>query len=140
MNLEFIKNAIELKINDKKINYDDTLTKSNTSIKPTIKYKSLNSKYYTIIMIDPDAPSHENPIYKYYLHWLIVNTKDTIVDYVGSNPPKDSGNHRYYTCVFEQKDKINTKFNFERPNFNLEKFVEDNNLQIIGCFKFNVIG
>jgi len=140
MNLEFIKNAIEIKFNEKQINYDDILSINTTLVKPTVKYVSSNTKYYTIIMIDPDAPNYENPIYKYYLHWLIINNDKTIVDYAAPSPPKDSGNHRYYTCVFEQKNKIDIKFNFERPNFNLEKFVEDNNLQIIGCFKFNVVG
>lgn len=73
MNLEFIKNAIEIKFNGKQINYDDILSINTTLVKPTVKYVSSNTKYYTIIMIDPDAPNYENPIYKYYLHWLIIN-------------------------------------------------------------------
>jgi len=62
-----------------------------------------------------DAPSRENPEYRQFLHWLIVNIPMQIAEssdhiclcdvdvlkgkilteYMGPAPPKDTGKHRY---------------------------------------------
>ena len=100
-------------------------------------------KFYTIIIIDPDAPYPSNPIYKYMLHMLVTNNDNIVVKYMGPNPPVDSEPHRYYTCIFEQTVIIEKtpKFpKFPRSNFDLKQFVLDNKLKIIGCFKFRVKG
>lgn len=52
-----------------------------------------DNEYYTIAMVDPDAPSRENPIYKYFLHMLIVNNYQTLVSFQPPSPPKGSGYH-----------------------------------------------
>jgi large subunit ribosomal protein L35 len=28
---------------------------------------------YTLLMVDPDAPSRENPVKRSWLHWMVVN-------------------------------------------------------------------
>ncbi|XP_071827636.1 protein D2-like [Apostichopus japonicus] len=70
--------------------------------------------YYTLIMVDPDAPSRTNPTLRYILHWLITNLKgsdlqtgqhntgDVIAPYHGPAPPLGSGPHRYYLLLFQQ--------------------------------------
>lgn len=30
-------------------------------------------EYYTLMVVDPDAPSRKNPTYRHWLHWLEVN-------------------------------------------------------------------
>lgn len=59
---------------------------------------------------DPDAPSRANPSEREWLHWAVVNIPgsnvtagNTIAEYVGSGPPKDSGLHRYVFLVFRQE-------------------------------------
>jgi len=56
--------------------------------------------------------------------------------------PKESKIYRYYTCVFEQPNKIDVNTNQidSRPKFDLNSFVKSNNLVIKGCFKFRVEG
>ena len=36
---------------------------------------SLQASYYTLLMVDPDAPDPENATKKYWLHWLITDVK-----------------------------------------------------------------
>lgn len=142
MNLDNYKNFVKLSFGLEEINYNDMLTKQFSSIEPNIQFNKEKGKLYTIITIDPDAPSPNNPEYKYFLHMLKVNDSDTIMKWTGPNPPKKSGTHRYYTCVFEQPNKIDV-FNNKidtRPNFNLNLFVKSNNLIIKGCTKFTVKG
>ncbi|CAH1641270.1 unnamed protein product [Spodoptera littoralis] len=68
------------------------------------------TKYYTLMMIDPDAPTREAPTYRSWLHWLVVNIPgiyipsrgETLVEYVGAGPPNGTGLHRYVFLVYEQ--------------------------------------
>ena len=42
----------------------------------TIQYriKSVDERYF--VFIDPDATSRANPIYREFLHWLVVNVPE----------------------------------------------------------------
>ncbi|XP_075221506.1 uncharacterized protein LOC142324552 isoform X3 [Lycorma delicatula] len=53
------------------------------------------NKYYSVMMIDPDAPTIEHPIHRHWLHWLVVNSKgdkvhkgDIVAEYVGPCPQR----------------------------------------------------
>ena len=110
-----------------------------------------DSTFYTLILTDPDAPSRENPTYREWLHWVVKNVKvtnrrrvdveagDTVVEYVSSAPPKDTGKHRYVFLLFEQKNGYIDCSDEQvlvarggkgegRPKFNTQKFIQDNNL------------
>ena len=57
---------------------------------------------YTLIMLDPDAPSRHRPRPGAALHWMVANIPGTHVDqgtqlasYLGAGPPENSGLHRY---------------------------------------------
>jgi len=90
---------------------------------------ALRDKRFTIMMVDPDAPSPEDPKNREWLHWLIVNTRGTEIDrgdilcnYMGPAPPK--GRHRYVFLLFEQLDNadipaqgISQRAKFSASNF-----------------------
>lgn len=65
--------------------------------------------YYTLMMVDPDAPSRESFDFREVRHWLVFNILETNVEsgdhvseYRGSGPPKGTGLHRYIFLVFKQ--------------------------------------
>ena len=33
----------------------------------------LQGKYYSLVLVDPDAPSSKNPINKHWIHWGVMN-------------------------------------------------------------------
>ncbi|XP_053727954.1 phosphatidylethanolamine-binding protein 4 [Synchiropus splendidus] len=70
-------------------------------------------KRYTLVMIDPDAPSHTRPTSASWRHWVVANIKGsdlkqrlprgtTLTDYSPPTPPRHSGFHRYQFLLFEQ--------------------------------------
>ena len=80
-----------------------------TNPTPALQWGADGSKLYTLIMTDPDAPSRANPLYREFLHWVVTNIPgedivkgDTLLSYVSSAPPCNSGPHRYIFLVFEQ--------------------------------------
>ena len=82
-----------------------------TIAKPTITFKPANiDKFFTLAMVDPDAPSKENPENREWLHWLVVNIPGTeikrwrkadgppkgkvLMEYNEASPPVDTGNNK----------------------------------------------
>jgi hypothetical protein len=86
------------------------LSTNESSIEPFINLNYELKSFYTLLMFDPDAVGGNK------IHWLIVNiTKNdilignTIVNYKGPNPPKDSGKHHYVLSLFRQHKIIDPK-------------------------------
>ena len=116
--------------NTKKCETADILDYSfvNGTRTPAISFSKQQNKQYTVMMIDPDAPSCSNPTYKYWLHYLCINSDDTIVSYEPPTPPIGSGAHRYYIVVYEQSHSIVLNDDEKsvlrnRRNFDPESFV-----------------
>jgi len=137
-------NELMVEYDGKRVEYGMVLRKDETQKRPKVKLELEKGKMYSLIMVDPDAPSPKDPVYRYYLHWLIVNIKKNedgmiVNEYKGPAPPSSSGKHRYYISLFEQKEVINLS-EMERPKFNLEKFIEKYESRLVGCTKYEVIG
>ncbi len=86
------------------------LSIEESSIEPIINLNYELKSFYTLLMFDPDAVGGNK------IHWLIVNITnnditigDTIVNYKGPNPPKDSGKHHYVISLFRQHKLIDPK-------------------------------
>jgi phosphatidylethanolamine-binding protein (PEBP) family uncharacterized protein len=82
-------------------------------------------------MTDPDAPSRENPTYREWHHWLVVNVPGNKISegeiksaYIGSGPPRGTGLHRYVLLVYQQQAKqdFSGVSNLGRTGANREKF------------------
>ncbi|XP_014362357.2 CEN-like protein 4 [Papilio machaon] len=101
-------------------NCDVLLPKQVFSDEPLFQYALADSKkFYTIIMVDPDAPPQTEG--EFFLHMLKSNipglalrAKESIktfgIDYRGYKPPappRGTGPHRYITLLYEQGDGNN---------------------------------
>jgi phosphatidylethanolamine-binding protein (PEBP) family uncharacterized protein len=103
-------------------------TKQATYSAPNVQFPS-TGKLYTLIMWDPDVPPQAQPG---WVHWIAINLKsptdihnNQLLDYSGPSPP--SGTHRYFFGLFEQTAKISPQ-QPPRQEFNVDKFIGDNNL------------
>jgi len=86
------------------------LSIEESSVEPTIILNYGLKSLYTLLMFDPDAVGGNK------IHWLIVNitkndifTGNTIINYKGPKPPKDSGKHHYVFSLFRQHKIIDPK-------------------------------
>ncbi|XP_064089873.1 phosphatidylethanolamine-binding protein 1-like [Macrobrachium nipponense] len=96
-------------------------------------------------MIDPDAPSRQDPTLREFLHWIIGNmpccslgSGEIQAQYFPAGPPKGTGLHRYALLVFRQPEYIIfhepalTNRSFEgRPNFSTRKFADKYELKLV---------
>ncbi|XP_036325333.1 protein D2-like [Rhagoletis pomonella] len=98
-----------------KVELGKEITPIEVKDEPTVTWEADNDALYTLIMVDPDAPSRAEPTFREILHWLVVNIPgnevtqgETIAAYAGSAPPQGTGLHRYIFLVFKQAGKIDT--------------------------------
>uniref|UniRef100_A0A4D5RNH6 Putative phosphatidylethanolamine-binding protein n=1 Tax=Ixodes scapularis TaxID=6945 RepID=A0A4D5RNH6_IXOSC len=118
----------------------NTISPQDTSNKPTVSFEAQDaSPPYTLVMVDPDAPSASKPIYRSWLHWVVVNAPSSdrfgegeeAVQYNGPAPPKGSGQHRYVFLIMAQNGKNISKSEVsysDRRSFNFERFLKNNSL------------
>ncbi|KAG1335184.1 protein VERNALIZATION 3 isoform X2 [Elaeis guineensis] len=90
--------------------------------------------FYTLIMIDPDAPSPSDPHLREYLHWLVTDIPATtgaaygqeIVCYESPRPAL--GIHRFIFVLFQQLGRQTVYAPGWRQNFDTRDFAELYNL------------
>uniref|UniRef100_A0A131Z291 Phosphatidylethanolamine binding protein n=1 Tax=Rhipicephalus appendiculatus TaxID=34631 RepID=A0A131Z291_RHIAP len=108
------------------------LTPAQTAHAPDVNVVGDPDRWYTVILLDPDAPSRSDPKMRHWLHWLVVNVPHndttTLTKYAGPTPPPGSGKHRYVFLAYEQKQPVARNalsgFGKERAKFNLPAFLE----------------
>lgn len=106
--------------------------------------------FYSLVMIDPDAPSRDNPYEANFLHFMAVNIPghrlayglhmgETVAEYVGAGPALTTGYHRYIFLLYHQPNG-RTLFNEPRipstnaslrRNFALDSFVARYGLELV---------
>ena len=136
---------LHVTINGHQITNGQYIQFDQSQINPKIQFVRGKTDNYVIIMVDPDAPSRDNPIYKYYLHMIIINNSTQIVKYQKPSPPPGSGNHRYKFYLLKQsneldknilRDLIGSDKKIKRENFDLNKFIIDNKLKVVDTVFF----
>jgi len=117
---------------------------------PIIKLASANeSAYYTVAMIDPDAPTPENPTVRSVRHFLVGNipganmitglswqSTTILSDFINPTPPNVSAAHRYVQLAYLQpQGKVSFGPVDPSPiNFNVTAFADEYGFGLpIGC-------
>jgi len=83
-------------------------------VEPDVKWSPADKNtFYTLVKVDPDAPSRENHYNREWRHWLVVNIPgsdiskgEVLAPYAGPHPSKGSGLHRYVFLLYKQQDRI----------------------------------
>uniref|UniRef100_A0A8D0DUT0 Phosphatidylethanolamine binding protein 4 n=1 Tax=Salvator merianae TaxID=96440 RepID=A0A8D0DUT0_SALMN len=100
---------------------------------PKVRYQQAEkNKKYVLIMVDPDAPSRTNPIYRFWRHWVITDIRVSKYSYFlhpeyrRPTPPSQTGYHRYQFLLFEQPTREAISFSPEEGSslgsWNVEDF------------------
>nr|CBN73209.1 flowering locus T protein [Festuca pratensis]CBN73211.1 flowering locus T protein [Lolium perenne]CBN73217.1 flowering locus T protein [Lolium perenne] len=90
--------------------------------------------FYTLVMVDPDAPSPSDPNLREYLHWLVTDIPGTTGASFGQevmcyeSPRPNMGIHRFVLVLFQQLGRQTVYAPGWRQNFNTRDFAELYNL------------
>ncbi|KAJ4821195.1 Phosphatidylethanolamine-binding protein 1 [Rhynchospora pubera] len=99
--------------------------------------------FYTLVLVDPDAPSPSNPNLKEYLHWMVTDIPgSTDVSfgreaYFYERPEPRSGIHRMVFVLYRQLGRATVFPPDTRLNFNCRSFARQYHLDIVAATYFN---
>ncbi|XP_057305965.1 protein D2-like [Hydractinia symbiolongicarpus] len=140
-----VDKKMSVKYGEKAIECGKNYNISKFTYPPSVVLDRANvNQYYTMIMLDPDAPSRDNPTQRSWLHWLVVNIQDadiensfTAVEYNPPTPPAGSGKHRYIFLLLKQFEKQKEYIPItERGNFDLDDYANEYKLTSLSGFTF----
>lgn len=101
------------------MNYGAELTPTIVQFVPKIEWDADPNELYTLLMVDPDAPSRAEPQLRSVKHWAAINIPGSdvekgleITEYIGSGAPEGTGLHRYVFLVYKQS---NGKISYDGP-------------------------
>ncbi|TFK94650.1 PEBP-like protein [Polyporus arcularius HHB13444] len=125
------------------------LTREQTALRPTVSFTSNTTSFaqqtFILAMVDPDAPTPQNPTVAQIRHLLapnitlsgslatgalLVNNSPAISDFQRPTPPAGSDPHRYILLLFAQPANFSSVVtgivNSSTPisNFNISAFAE----------------
>ncbi len=136
-----------------------SLSCQNATI-PLLQTQS-DSQHFTLMLLDPDAPTPDDPKFAYWRHWVVVNipattvgnegeegggkgdvvgTGKTLTRYLAPGPKDESGPHRYLFLLFRQpegglaveKGDVGGEEFVERRSFGAVEFVRRWGLKLVG--------
>ncbi|XP_020088329.1 protein FLOWERING LOCUS T-like isoform X2 [Ananas comosus] len=126
----FVKSAtMRIIYDNKELTNGTGLRTSAVSSQPRVEIEGTDQrKLYTLVMVDPDAPSPSNPTYREYLHWLVSDIPEAqdasfgneIVPY--ESPGPSAGIHRIVFVLFHQEVRQTIHPPGWRQNFNTRDF------------------
>ncbi|XP_048657554.1 phosphatidylethanolamine-binding protein 4 isoform X7 [Marmota marmota marmota] len=101
-------------------------------------HRAVQGATYTLMMVDPDAPSRSEPTKRYWRHWLVTDIKgndikkgniqgQVLTPYKPPSPPANSGFHRYQLLVYlQERNEVLSLLPSEsksRGSWNMESFL-----------------
>ncbi|KAJ4721673.1 Flowering locus T protein [Melia azedarach] len=127
--------SLRVTFGNKEINNGCELKPSQVINQPRVEIGGEDLRtFYTLVMVDPDAPSPSDPNLKEYLHWLVTDIPATTGANFGhevvcyENPRPTVGIHRFVFVLFQQLGRQTVYAPGWRQNFNTREFAELYNL------------
>ncbi|KAJ7336616.1 hypothetical protein OS493_011835 [Desmophyllum pertusum] len=126
------------------------------AVAPTVTVPNADpGKKYSIVMVDPDAPSASNPTCQSWLHWIIGNIKgDDLAKEILTTLVKllqitihlvlhqGPGPHRYYLYVFEQEHQLDNSAKVSassRCQFSIDSYKKNFGLNAVAMNMFTTV-
>ncbi|OMJ26334.1 OV-16 antigen, partial [Smittium culicis] len=120
---------------------------NETNALPVINFAADANAYYTLSLVDPDAPSRADPFRAQVRHYLSVNIKgsdiasgnSTSTPYLAPRPFAGCGRKRFVWVLARQPSILpELSITTARPGFSIAKFVSENNMKLIAANYFEV--
>ena len=116
-------------------------TREAPTIRATVFHK--DTRKYTIMLVDPDAPCEDSQSFKTYVHWLVTDVPLSLPEsnipsghphklaYVPPHPQCGTPYHRYTMLLFEQQPDTSVG-DVAREGVQVQTFAEQNGLTLRG--------
>lgn len=136
------------------VNYGNNVSVASVAYSPDIEFPAeadFPNYKYVFAIIDPDAPTPQNPTSAQIRHYLVadvspqstvfnVSSGSVLSPYKSPAPPAGSAAHRYTSVLLRQQPGATVSLynqSSSTSNFNLTQFAQQNNLTFVSANYFN---
>ncbi|XP_074292387.1 protein VERNALIZATION 3-like [Silene latifolia] len=135
--LDPFNRSVDLRVNynSREVNNGSEFRPSQVVNQPRVEVGGNDLRnFYTLVMVDPDAPNPSDPTLREYLHWLVTDIPGTTNATFGNqefgyeSPRPSSGIHRFVIVLFRQLGRQTVFPPGWRQNFITRDFAELHNL------------
>ncbi|KAF1997052.1 PEBP-like protein [Amniculicola lignicola CBS 123094] len=134
---------------DKPITHGNLMRVSDVKETPKISFTGAPDQSYTFMLIDPDAPTPDDPKFAYWRHWVVTNIKGegnadvaqagtTLTQYLAPGVKDESRPHRYMFLLFQEpadlklsKEDVGGEEFVDRRSFKVDEWVKKHGLEIV---------
>ncbi|KAL2075995.1 hypothetical protein VTL71DRAFT_938 [Oculimacula yallundae] len=155
-----LSTILGIKFGERAVKYGEIFRFSECKVAPTISFAPEEGKdastSYTLLLVDPDAPTPEEPKFAFWRHWVVpglqpskgapgsigteqaVATKPALTEYLGPGPKDDSTPHRYLFLLFREpanlslsKSDVGGEEFVDRRSFGAAEWVAKHGLELV---------
>ncbi|KAH9223306.1 phosphatidylethanolamine-binding protein [Leptodontidium sp. 2 PMI_412] len=155
-----LSTILGIKFGERAVTYGEIFRVSECKVAPTISFAPEVGKdastSYTLLLVDPDAPTPEEPKFAFWRHWVVaglqpsqappgsvaveqaVASKSPLTEYLGPGPKDDSTPHRYLFLLFRapaglslSKSDVGGEEFVDRRSFKAAEWVAKHGLELV---------
>ncbi|KAL4812431.1 phosphatidylethanolamine-binding protein [Aspergillus spinulosporus] len=144
---------LSISFGEKAVSLGNLFRVSEVKSAPTVSFvkeeQSPESHLYTLLLVDPDAPTPDDPKFAYWRHWVVsgltasqgisAESAKTLTEYLGPGPKDDSRPHRYLFLLFREpeglalsKEDVGGEEFVQRRSFQAAEWVQKHGLVLVG--------
>ncbi|KAF4218287.1 hypothetical protein CNMCM8980_005463 [Aspergillus fumigatiaffinis] len=142
---------LHVSFNNKPVSLGNLFRASECKTAPTVSFSEEennqpSSTSYTLLLVDPDAPTPDDPKFAFWRHWVVsglkaeeANGATALTEYLGPGPKDDSRPHRYLFLLFREpegfaltKEDVGGEEFTARRSFKVAEWVERHGLELVG--------
>ena len=142
---------LSVEFETKTINNGNLVRVSDVKSAPKVSFSSDTSDTYTFMLIDPDAPTPDDPKFAYWRHWVVINIKPdssvpntvdtgiTLTQYLAPGVKDESAPHRYTYLLFREpagfkaaKEDVGGEEFVDRRSFKADEWAQKFGLELVG--------
>ncbi|KAG2005315.1 hypothetical protein GB937_008858 [Aspergillus fischeri] len=142
---------LHVSFNNKPVSLGNLFRASECKTAPSVSFSKEennqpSSTSYTLLLVDPDAPTPDDPKFAFWRHWVVSGLKaeegdsgTAVTEYLGPGPKDDSRPHRYLFLLFREpegfaltKEDVGGEEFTARRSFKVAEWVERHGLELVG--------
>ncbi|KAL4759433.1 YbhB/YbcL family Raf kinase inhibitor-like protein [Aspergillus foveolatus] len=144
---------LNVSFGEKAVSLGNLFRVSEVKSAPTVSFvkeeQAPEGQLYTLLLVDPDAPTPDDPKFAYWRHWVVsgltasqgINAESakTLTEYLGPGPKDDSRPHRYLFLLFREpeglalsKEDVGGEEFVQRRSFQAAEWVQKHGLVLVG--------
>ncbi|RHZ48254.1 hypothetical protein CDV55_101063 [Aspergillus turcosus] len=150
---------LHISFNNKPVSLGNLFRASECKTAPSVSFSkeeddapSSASTSYTLLLVDPDAPTPDDPKFAFWRHWVVSGLKaetatatatadggTALTEYLGPGPKDESRPHRYLFLLFREpggfaltKEDVGGEEFTARRSFKVAEWVERHGLELVG--------